>query len=618
MPDVELARRMLEIIPICINRIRTKMRASSPADLSIPQFRVMASVYRGRNKIGEIANHLGVSQPAVSNMVSILISKKFIERKPHSGDRRMAPLRFTKEGRSMFLKLRRKVRLEFAQKIDELNAGDKVKLRDGLEQLERVFMIGELGSKAKVDKAMKITVKTVAMLAIGLSGYAAMAEPATTSDSSGVKVSVIEATANQLAGDQRVRALVQPDNGKTFQDAWTAALRRSESVGIQDELLVQAHETGNQVTGALFPTISGSATFMRQTSPATTTGTSLFPSAYDTTKISADQPLFRGLRDFAALRQSKALFRYQQAALQDAARTLYYSLSTAYHNVLAYSSDVANYGEEIKQNQSRLKELLQWQKIGRARETDVLTEKATIAGLESSLETSRGQLQAARESLAFVTGWDRDTPIKSVDPLPTHVDAVADYLKNIEKRSDVTAAREAVNEYEEAVPIARGGHFPNVDLLGDYYFFRPGVQDDVHWDVSLAITLPIFQGGIVQSQVRGAESQYRQYNLSLSQVRRTAEQEIRTFHDAVNADLALVKKFGEAADIGRRNYLANSRDFRNGLVTNLDVLTALTSWQDSLRALDHQEFQSRADYEELEAASAQRKEIFIQSEKVKE
>ena len=173
------------------------------------------------------------------------------------------------------------------------------------------------------------------------------------------------------------------------------------------------------------------------------------------------------------------------------------------------------------------------------------------------------------------------------------------------------AALDQVRANDEGVPIAFGQHFPSLDLIGDYYLMRPGVLSDVNWDVQLALTIPIFQGGVIQSQVRQAQSVSRQYDRLLSQARRTAEQEVRTFYDAVTADSQQLFKLKELVVVSKENADTEVKYYRNGLVTNLDVLTAITTYQDAQRQLDHQNYTVKMDTVKLKAATGQRPEIVV-------
>lgn len=396
-------------------------------------------------------------------------------------------------------------------------------------------------------------------------------------------------------------------NKKNLSQCYQAALKRSEKITIQDELLVQAKEQETQAIGAILPSLNSSATLLHQATPQSASAANLSPSDQKTVKLTADQPLFRGLREFAAVNQKKAQIGMQEFAVEDAARQLFYDTATAYYNILTLQSDDANYRNEIDVNLKRLRELQSFVRIGRSRVSEVLTLKANVSSLEAQLESTQGQLDNAKEVFAFLTGLNRDTPLSDADEKPPRFAALSFYLSRIEARPDVKSAAENVKVFEEGVPIARGAHFPSIDLIGDYYPVRPeGLSKGVNWDVQLAATFPIFQGGVIQSQVRQAVSIARQYDQLLSQTRRSAEQEIRQFYDNLSSDSRQFLKLGETVEISRQNYEANRKDYRNGLVTNLDVLQAITTWQDAQRAWAREKYAMAADYVKLQAATGQR------------
>ncbi|MEO5968310.1 MAG: TolC family protein [Bdellovibrionia bacterium] len=399
---------------------------------------------------------------------------------------------------------------------------------------------------------------------------------------------------------------------KNLKDAYLAAVARSDTLAIQQELLSQTQEQETQAKAAMFPTVNGVASFLTQPRPNNATGSAVSPPEQTTVRFSATQPLFRGFRDFAALRQRKALEGAQSFNVRNVARQLFYDVSQAYFNVLTAQEDKKNYEAEIEINQRRLKELQTFLKIGRSQLTDLLTFRSNVASLEALLESTKGQLESAKDILAYLTGWNRETGLLIEDKnIISNPSGIEFYLAKIEDRPDVQAAKANVQAYEENIPMARGGHLPAVDLSGNYYLTRPGALSSVNWDVQIGLTMPIFQGGMVQSQVRQAESIAHQYSLILSQTRRTAEQEVRVFYDAYTADLKQFGKLSELVDIAKKNYETETKFYRNGLVTNLDVLQAINTHQDSKRQLDRSRQTLQLDAAKLQAATGQRSEIDI-------
>jgi outer membrane protein len=410
-----------------------------------------------------------------------------------------------------------------------------------------------------------------------------------------------------------------------------AALGRSEVLASQQELVNQTEERIKQATGALLPTVAGFASRRWQETVQSATGGSFYPPIQDQAYINVSQPLFRGLREYATRSQAKGQNRAENEALHQAEITLYRDVSQAFFTVLSLERDLANLESQTALYGKRVGEIKDRIRIGRSRLSERLTVESAEAGLRAQIEATRGQIGVARELLAFQTGLAKDIsltdvtsgvgtpsapgdtvassgpngkPAKQVKTSAWTPRKLEDYLARLEERPDVKTGKERVVAAEEGIPIARGGHLPSLDLGGNYYFTRPGVLADSHWDVTLALSVPIFSGGVVQSQVRTAASVQSQAELALARTRRLAEQEVRSFYETVQADLGQLKVLEQAAKISESNYNEQSREYRYGLVTNLDVLQALTAFQESQRALDRARFTFRNDQERLESAAA--------------
>jgi outer membrane protein len=208
--------------------------------------------------------------------------------------------------------------------------------------------------------------------------------------------------------------------------------------------------------------------------------------------------------------------------------------------------------------------------------------------------------------LAFLTGLDQDIQVDDTDDVPSDIGPLDSYQSDLNARPDILAARKNVDAFKSNVSVAIGAYLPSVDLIGNYYVERPDRHKNGDWDLELAVTLPIFTGGINSSNVKTAESQKRQSEIQLSQVERMAREEIRSLYHRLKADLAQLAAFQEAFDISEKNYQANLKDYELNLVTNLDVLQALTAYQDTQRSLEKIRYLAKIDYNQLEAATAHR------------
>lgn len=402
-------------------------------------------------------------------------------------------------------------------------------------------------------------------------------------------------------------AAVQPvaaAGALTLDDYFAQALMRSEVVATQGELIHQAEERYRQAKSTLRPTIDGVASYTWQEAGAI--NTTITPTRQPNARIAATQPLFRGFREFASMRQTQALVGAQGEDYRQARTQLFKDVAQNFYDVLAFEQDLKNFDEQINQNLEREKELRDRVRIGRSRSGEMLTVQSTISTLRAQVEQLQAQLAAAREAFAFLSGMSAATPLRDSETLPTYLDTLEIYLARLELRPDVKAAQQRLTAAQENIAVARGAYQPSLDLNANRYLERAGNLKNVDWDVQLALTIPLYAGGSLQSQVREAVSQSTQAELGASQVRRQAEQEIRSVYQSVVFDRSQLEALEKATEAARKNYEVQRRDYRLGLVTNLDVLQALTAFQENQRALDRARYTAKLDYLKLEAAAVRR------------
>ncbi len=390
----------------------------------------------------------------------------------------------------------------------------------------------------------------------------------------------------------------------TLDDYFAQALIRSEVVATQSELIVQAEERYRQAKAALYPTLSGVASYTWQDKGATDTTAN--PARQPYARLAATQPLFRGFREFATVRQNQALVDAQGDDYRQARVQLFRDVAQNFYDVLTIERDLNNYDEQIRQNLQREKELQDRVGIGRSRVGEVLTVQTTVGTLRAQVEQQQALLGAAREAFAFLSGLPASTLLRDTEVLPTNPGTLDQYLARLELRPDVKAARQRLTAAQENVTVARGAHLPSLDLIANRYFERTGSLENVEWDVQLALTVPLFSGGSLQSRVREAASQSTQAELTVSQARRLAEQEIRSLYQSVLLDRPQLDALERATDAARKNYQAQQRDYRFGLVTNLDVLQALTTYQENQRALNRARYSAKLNWLRLQAAAMRR------------
>jgi len=136
----ESARKLLEVVPIIMQDIRSEMRRRRSLDLTVPQFRVLAFVNRNEgSSLWEVASHVGLTAPSTSRLVDGLIARGLMARNDHPADRRRVQLTVTDHGLAILEASTQGTVAYLADKLSGVNADNREAIDKAVETLRTVF-----------------------------------------------------------------------------------------------------------------------------------------------------------------------------------------------------------------------------------------------------------------------------------------------------------------------------------------------------------------------------------------------------------------------------------------------------------------------------------------------
>ncbi len=331
-------------------------------------------------------------------------------------------------------------------------------------------------------------------------------------------------------------------------------------------------------------------------------------SEMDTAKIALTQNVFSGFRDASAIKSAKLSEEAQNLRAEYRQTSIFLSVSDAYFDLALAQSEIAVLDEIDRTIQLRYKDISDRIRIGRSRSTEKGALDSQIALFRAQREKAKQDLIIAQENFKLWTGLSEGITLadaqKDVRPdLPDE----ASVLGNLESRKDLLAQKKDVESSEQDVKTAKAEHFPTVDLFGNYYFFRPAPQDEVKWDVGVAVTLPIFEGGLTRAKVWQAASTRNELRLTYENKLLNARNDLRISYLQAKSLFSQVLDYQKAAEASERTYKDISREYGLGLVSNLDVLQALNTYLDNYRSRNRVHFQYLASYWNLKILADQTK-----------
>lgn len=395
----------------------------------------------------------------------------------------------------------------------------------------------------------------------------------------------------------------------TLSQAYEIALKQSESLKNRKEAIIQSEALGRASAAGAYPHLSWILTdFIQDTSGVSgstqgVTSTALRKERAES-KFQLEQPLFSGLREYSITSSYKRETARDKALYQRAMLQLYQDVAQAFYSVVQAEADLGNTRTSIKLSQERVGDLRDRSKLGKSRDSEVVTAESQLALDRAQEAAFTGQVVTVRETLSLLLGVDVSaTPLSTDLNVPVPVPPLEESLQNASRRSDIAAQQEEVEAKKFRARYYKGSYWPSIDMLGNYYTHRIGYQEDIDWDLLFTLEVPIYQGGEVSANVRAAASEYRQAQTNLDFLRRQTASETKQVHASLVSTMEQARTLGEAYNKARRAYELLSKEYRYGLVNNLEVIAAMNTMQMSKKSWDDALVQTKYDYVRLLVAT---------------
>jgi NodT family efflux transporter outer membrane factor (OMF) lipoprotein len=367
-----------------------------------------------------------------------------------------------------------------------------------------------------------------------------------------------------------------------------AAVARNLDLKVARARVLEARAARGVATASLFPQVNAGTIGERGNTriPNQNQTIGLFDAAFD---AGWEIDLFGGIR--SRVRAANALAEARQ---DDERATL-----------LSLRAEVARNYLELRDAQNRLQ--VTRANIASRRDIAELTQALRRAGLRSELDVSQAQSQslalepnipvlqtaidASQRRIEVLLGYTPGSLADTLAPArpvpvagaPVHLDEPASVLA---RRPDVSAAERELAAATALTAAAVSDLYPKVSLAGLLgYRNVTDISGFRIWSLGGAVTLPIFNGGRIRSQIAGAAARQEQALLAFERTVLGALEEVdvgvTSYLNAEATRKALAALVENEQD---KLALANER-YRRGLTAFIDVLEAQRAVQESQIAL---------------------------------
>ncbi len=137
------AREVLEVVPLVMRTIRTRMRQSRARELSVPQFRTLLYIHRHPDaSLTDVAEYLGSTAPSTSALVDGIVARNLVKRQESQVDRRRITLNLTDQGKSILDAAHDETQTFLAELLAGLSALERDTVVQAMHALRQIFTPG--------------------------------------------------------------------------------------------------------------------------------------------------------------------------------------------------------------------------------------------------------------------------------------------------------------------------------------------------------------------------------------------------------------------------------------------------------------------------------------------
>jgi outer membrane protein len=294
--------------------------------------------------------------------------------------------------------------------------------------------------------------------------------------------------------------------------------------------------------------------------------------------LGLQQPLFtwRKIRngyDISRVGLSLAREQYRSSKQE-----IKYNVVSLFYNIILARELIKVREESITSLQDHLKTVQDRYDKGYASQFDVLRAKVQLANAQPPLVQAKNLYQIATDNLKNLLGVDIKDSLSvegslTFDSLAVNPAQAEDFA--FQNRSELKQIDEQKKMGRLSLSLAQAGNKPTVAGAVNFMYQKPYYFIDqwkTNWNVSLALTIPIFDGFLTRSKVREAKSDLKQLDVSENQMKDLIKLQITQAISDLN--LAQQNIFSQQDNVNQAKEslrIANVQ-YQNGVLTNLELL----------------------------------------------
>jgi outer membrane protein len=376
----------------------------------------------------------------------------------------------------------------------------------------------------------------------------------------------------------------------TLGQALDQALVRNTTIGRAQAGLKVAEAEKKGTLAAILPQVNLKGYFARNTTEITYelqgTDVLLLPRDDWNGSITLEQPIFAGLREQKAYRQSKLAVDQAREGVRGTEDSILLKVATDYLNIVESDAVVEIEKKNLDLAKKRQKQADDFYEAGESTKADALRALADVKRAERRLTSVERDREVAASALRVDIGLEGPVAVEDPGtiglPMPAEPDLVTAALLS---RPELAQAQGNVNVAELEIAKQKGAYLPTVTAEASYIRQKINFPTDRYGYAKVNVTVPVFDSGETAAHVAVARGQLKDAQLALEDLRLRVREDVHTALldlDTAHKSLSLAEEQERASGA---EYDQTFEQYRNQEATSLDVGTAEAGLADARRAV---------------------------------
>ncbi len=387
--------------------------------------------------------------------------------------------------------------------------------------------------------------------------------------------------------------LAQQKRQLTLAQSIQIGLENSKTLHSSKMKITSAEAQLGQMNASMLPSLSLGASYTRlsQINPfqvQTPFGNFVIsPSILDnySATLTLQQPIFTGFK----LSSSSNIAKYNSlAAKQDYNKDeqdVVYSIKSAYWNLYLAGKYKEAVDENVQEVKAHLEDIQNFFKQGLATRNEVLKVEVQLSQSQLNQIDAQNAVNLAVVNLDNAIGIPLTTDVEVQKDVNIESENIASLSQLIDlavkNRPELKSMQYHIDASKSGITLAESDYYPQVFLSGQYVYAQPNQrilptqnQFKGTWDVSVGLSLKLWNWGATKDQTTQAEAQFEQTKDTFKTLKDAVTLDVtQSYFNLVKAkEKVFVTKQGVSQ--AEENYRVTDEKFKQGLALNSELLDA--------------------------------------------